>query len=77
MLPAEWEAYNMHDIHNLAHVAWVGSVLYTDPAQRLITARWDVDDLLNVDRDMSHFIFSSTVVKGFGTVVFSPPSYRG
>ena len=32
---AGWEAYNLH---NLGQVSCVGSVLYTDPAQHVITA---------------------------------------
>ena len=30
---AGWEPYNLHD---LANISWVGSVLYTDPAQHLV-----------------------------------------
>ena len=49
---AGWERYNLHD---LAHDPWVGSALYTDPEQHIVTAgcHLDLDDL---DRDLSDLI---------------------
>ena len=42
-----WEAQNLH---GLGLVSWVGCVHCTDPAQHLVTAGQDVDDL---DHDLS------------------------
>ena len=40
---AGWEPYSPHDVE---HASWVGSVPYTvDPAQHILTADSDVDDL--------------------------------
>ena len=44
---AGWDKYNLHD---LAQVSWVGSVLIGDPAQPLTTAGEALDDL---DHDLS------------------------
>ena len=63
-----WEPHHLHD---LARVSCVGSVLhkldlcYTDPAEHLITAGWDIDHLDHLDRDLSevcNFVFVRTCV---------------
>ena len=54
---AEWETYDLHDF---AHVSWVGSVLQNaDPAQPLTTAGDELDDL---DHDLSDLCELSTTV---------------
>ena len=54
--------------HDLAHVLWVGFVLYTDPAHPLTAAGEELDDLdhdLSVDelsyQRSGHFCLSSTL----------------
>ena len=37
-----WEAYATCTIYCIGHVSWVGSELYTDPAQHLTTAGKDL-----------------------------------
>ena len=60
MLPAGWESYNLH---SLAHIiSWVGAVLYingyTDFAQHITTAGYDLSDIsaddLSVDYLFGH-----------------------
>ena len=41
---------NSHNLRDLTHVSWVGSVLWTDPAQPLTMTGEELDDLLYIDR---------------------------
>ena len=63
-------------LHDLAHISWVGSVLYTDPSLQLTKAGWYLDDLLYVRRDLSDLsdvgIFSCELTTAGVRTVSSP-----
>ena len=48
---AGWEPYDLHD---LAHTCWAGSVVHTDPAQPRTMAGEELDDLDDLDHDLSN-----------------------
>ena len=59
-LAAGWGADNLHDP---GHTSWVGSILHTDPAQDILTAGYDLDDL-----DRVHYARSRPNGAGYATV---------